>query len=439
MTRTRCTLVGFLLLTAALLGCAGDTRVDTPPEEPGPATPGSREPSQFTLPDPTIWFVEGILSHPDLELDRPTALVFGPDGRLYVGELTGRILAITLDDHEVIDVEFIEAVPPLQFVLGMAFNPHEPPDPITLYVSHTALFEGEEGEPYPGTVSKLIGPDFERVDLITGLPVSTVEHGTNGLAFDSDGRLLIAQGGTTNAGLPSERHARHETPLSAAILVADITDPDFDGAVRYDPPGEASPTVNQVGGDVRVYASGFRNPFDLVAHSNGRIYATENGPNIPDGPQALSCDEPGPDPWTPDELILVLEGHYYGHPNPNRGRFAERECVFRAPDDDSGQRTPPIATLGYSTSANGMAEYTVDTFGGSMRGDLVYVEWVTGRVMRVVLSEDGSAVESISQLTQREFDQPLDVTVGPDGTLYIAEFQGDRIAFLRPGPSALLE
>jgi glucose/arabinose dehydrogenase len=306
---------------------------------------------------------------------------------------------------------------------------------VTLYVSHTQLYVAD-GFPYTGTISRLTGPDFAREDIVSGLPVSVQEHGTNGIAFDAQGRLYIAQGGTTNAGVASNRHTRPETPLSGAVLLADLTDPSFDGAVTYLPPDQVTEAVRQISGDVRVFAAGFRNPYDVVAHSNGKVYATDNGANPGDGPMSASCAQDGGDIWAPDELNLIIDGGYYGHPNRNRGQSDLRQCVYRLPDDTSGESVPPIATLAYSASANGLAEYTSDSFGGLMRGDLIYVEWVRQRIWRVDLSDDGATVLSISQLVPGEFEQPLDVAVGPDGTVYIAEFLGDQISYLAPVASS---
>lgn len=49
---------------------------------------------------------------------------------------------------------------------------------------------------------------------------------------------------------------------------------DFNGAIQYNQNGDVMP-----GSGVRVFASGLRNPYDLVLHSNGRLYGTDNGPN----------------------------------------------------------------------------------------------------------------------------------------------------------------
>ncbi len=167
-----------------------------------------------------------------------------------------------------------------------------------------------------------------------------------------------------------------------------------------------------------------------MLHSNGRIYATDNGPN--NGSQSLTCATQGPAVPAPDELNLVIEGRYYGHPNRNRGRFDERQCSYHSAEDNSGDTTPPIANLGYFTSANGMVEYTSDAFGGRMQGDLVYVEWAKGAIWRVVLADDGTAVESVSRLFPNNLQRPLDVTVGPGGVLYVAEMGASRITYFVP-------
>ncbi len=428
-----------LALWAALAACSDRqaTDPDPPPSDRAVqslplAAPVLNDPSHVAPPDEAVQFRRGTLIENDPAVSAPATLAFGPDGRLYVGQLNGQITALTLEGQRVAGEQVIVPAGVLGNVLGVAFNPADPPDPVTLYVSHTRLYAGEEGAPFAGTVSKLVGPAFEPERLITGLPVSTTEHGTNGLAFDREGRLYIAQGGTTNAGVPSEHDPRPETPLSGAVLVADVSQRDFDGTVHYDPPREASDRVDQGLGDVRVFASGFRNPYDLVVHTNGKIYTTDNGPNAPDGARSLGCDSDGPGPSAADELDLVVKGGYYGHPNRNRGRSDERQCTYHAPDEAPGESTPPLATLAYFVSADGMVEYTSDAFAGRLRGNLIYVEWARGRVWRVMLADDGLSVVSISQLVADTLQQPLDVTVGPDGTVYVAEIGADRISYFAP-------
>ena len=66
-----------------------------------------------------------------------------------------------------------------------------------------------------------------------------------------------------------------------------------------------------------------------------------------------------------------------------------------------------------------------------MQGDLVLAQFVIGNVMRVELSPDGRSVLAVLTIDDG-FSQPLDVTVGPDGTIYVAEYGADQVAFLAP-------
>jgi glucose/arabinose dehydrogenase len=376
-------------------------------------------------------FARGVVG--GFTVPNPTSLAFGPDGRLYVAQMDGAIFALTLDgeQREATDVEVVATDDEFENVLGIAFSPLDDEDPVTLYVSSTKI-NGTPGEdPFLSKVTRLSGAGFtEWEDIITGLPSSTIVHGTNGLAFDSDGRLYIQQGSTTNAGVATAGF-RAETPLSGATLVADIYAPGFDGQVTYDPPGVASATANQVSGDVSVFAYGMRNPYDILVHSNGQIYGTDNGPN-PDGtgPTSTSCDGQGVSPWTLDELNLIVEGGYYGHPNRNRARVDARQCVFHSPEEASGPDwTGPLTLL--PISADGLVEYTSDAFDGEFEGDIFVTSWSTDVVSRIVLSRDGTSVVTNSKVAT-DTEGGVDITMGPDGTLYIAEFSGDRIAYLAP-------
>jgi glucose/arabinose dehydrogenase len=252
---------------------------------------------------------------------------------------------------------------------------------------------------------------------------------TNGIAFDATGKLFIAQGSASDGGLPNPY--LHETPLSGAILVADIHAPGFDGAVTYDPPGPpADFNVNQVGGDVSVYAPGMRNPYDLVLHSNGQMYSTDNG--AMGQLTSLTCSTQGGPTSTWDELNRVIEGDYYGFPNRNRGRTDPRQCTYHPPSEASSDvYTTPLIVLPSHCSCDGLAEYTSDAFGGQMQGDLIYAEWSFGRISRVRLADGGESYLDTTPL-DGGFAAPLDVAVAPNGTIYVAEYSGDVVSYLTP-------
>ena len=66
-----------------------------------------------------------------------------------------------------------------------------------------------------------------------------------------------------------------------------------------------------------------------------------------------------------------------------------------------------------------------------MNGDLIIAQFIRGDVVRVQLSEDGRSVVEIS-VVAGNFDMPLDVTVGPNGTIYVAEFDDNIVSYLAP-------
>jgi len=376
-------------------------------------------------------------------LPRPTSMVWGPDGRLYVTELFGTIHAITLNDARQVVADEIITTLGKRLTLGITVDPLSTPDNVILWVSHSSP-STSNGELNSSMVTRLSDPGFTtRADVITGLPRAIANHAINSLHFGPDGKLYIAQGGNTGAGAPNEANTefgtRAEQPLSAAVLVADVRAPGFDGSCA---------TVENTYGpspcDVVPYATGLRNSYDFVWHSNGFLYAPDNGLGVTGTyPPASSppCEGFGdPTPWTqggdnpgeqPDLLVRLERGKYYGHPNPYRN-----ECVFK---DGSYQGvaplpnyTAPIHILGKSRSADGTIEYKSDAFCGTMKGEILIANYSVGDdITRIRLAADGRSVVSARQLAGG-FDDPLPLAQGPDGTIYVGEFGGSKVTALKP-------
>jgi Domain of unknown function (DUF4347)/Malectin domain/Glucose / Sorbosone dehydrogenase/IPT/TIG domain len=389
-----------------------------------------------------------------------TTGTWGPDGRLYVGTYSGEIKAYTFDDnYNVTATQTITTLTGLynKDILGIAFNPFDNPlDPPKIYVSHSQLY-GNGGSSFPvtqqslysGQVSMLQGPNFATVTpLITGLPVSNHDHGVNGMDFDAAGNLYIAVGGNTNAGIPeSAIGGLPESPLTAAILKAEITKPNFNGAITYTLPNTFvppsgltfNPSTSQVfgdianiapGSDVSVYASGFRNPYDVVWTTKGLLYATNNGANAGFGAVSTSATTQQPYNITDaDELNLVIGGAYYGSPNRNRGRYDPRQNVFYSALDSGipGVVTAPLATTQAST--NGITEYRATTFGGQLRGDLLAQKW-NGSIYNFSLSLDGQSVTKTEILSG--ISDGLDIVTGPGGAILGIDFSDNSITVALP-------
>jgi len=384
----------------------------------------------------------------------PTQATWGPDGRLYVGAITGAIEIYTFDDnYQVTNTQTVSSIAGLSNsnILGIAFNPFDDPaESPKIYVAHSELFAHNGGQgpvtefsPYNGQVSILEGPNFSTVTpLITGLPVSNHDHGINGLTFDNNGDLLIAVGGNTNAGVADNNiGGLPESPLSGAILKANITDPNFNGTVEYElTPGETAPSgfdandqvygelVNVVSGvDVSVFASGQRNPFDIVWTTQDKLYGTDNGANASSafGPASTGANTEKSITGQPDEINLLIEGNYYGHANRNQGRFDPRQYVWYSPND-TGDFTPPLGTVASST--NGISEYRATTFLGEMQGNLLAQKW-NGTLYNAALAADGS-FESLETIIN--VPTALDVLHGPGGAILGIDFTDNQITVSLP-------
>jgi len=140
-----------------------------------------------------------------------------------------------------------------------------------------------------------------------------------------------------------------------------------------------------------------------------------------------------PDKYTNDKVNHIMEGHYYGSPNPVRGikTNSPRECVWHDPDlGSTPDFTAPIVQVPSST--NGIIEWTSDHFDGQLRGNLIASKY-QGVLYRVILKPDGQSV-----IPQSDPPIPLtggmgmDVTQAPDGTLIECRLSSNNLAYHQP-------
>jgi glucose/arabinose dehydrogenase len=270
-------------------------------------------------------------------LVHPTAMAFGPDGRLYVSQDTGEIVSVVRGTRR-----------PRVFATKLVV-------PLGLLWHDRKLYASESGR------VQLFTPNGARRTIVRGLPYK--EHQQDAIVAGPDGRLYLGSGSTCDVCVERDRR-------SAAIL-----------SFRPD------------GSDLRVVASGLRNPYGLVFVGR-TLYATVNGRD------KLGDAEPA------EMVVRIRQGADYGWPDcwPS---YALRKLI-----GSCAGVTPPIAYLEPHSSADGIA---------SWRGDLFVAEW--GEYLhknhgRVVVRIHRGRVTTFAT----GFDHPLALTVGPSGDLLVADW-----------------
>ena len=287
-----------------------------------------------------------------------TSVNIGPDSKLYATTVDGSIVRWTINSDGTLGASqtitsIVDAEGDDRIITGLAFAPGSTASNLVAYVTHTDFNDvttdqpDELGVDFSGKITRLSGANLQTVqDVVTGLPRSIRDHLTNQPSFGPDGRLYVPQGANTAMGQPDAAWGfRNEHLLNAAILAVDV-DAIGSGTVNvhtededpYDPFADDAP--------VTIYATGLRNAYDMAWHSNGRLYVPTNGSaaggNTPQSPQPDSAEfgddridlgENGPFtgdfipglnnvPQTQnDYLFRVVEGGYYGHPNPTRDEW----------------------------------------------------------------------------------------------------------------------
>ncbi|MBC8098903.1 MAG: Ig-like domain-containing protein, partial [Armatimonadetes bacterium] len=404
------------------------------------------------------------------------------NNQLYATTGIGSIHRWNIQADGTVNTEFNINLFPDRIIIGIDFDPTSTIGNPIIWVTHNRGFQLGSGKHFTGGLSKLTVANFgagnetwTRTDYIVGLPRSFKDHLANSIDFGPDGALYFTQGSISAMGArDSNWDYQPDVLLSAAVLrVA----PAFLNAPRATPLDVTTGEVVPAGGNpantgsqeyladnknyglgssmlgydavtgtvpagkfynpaapgapLTIYATGIRNAYDLLWHSNGQLYVPTNGSaaggRVPVSPvyntttacqnridKATAGNYVGPSiaaPGNPvtqfDYLFRVEPNKYYGHPNPTRC-----EIVLNGGNPTS-QQDPGEAgvTSHYTTgiqpdrnwgayahdflnnkSPNGVIEYRSAAFGPALQGKLLVARYTSGDITMLTLSSSGAIV-----------------------------------------------
>ena len=409
-----------------------------------------------------------------------TSITIGPDNRLYAATVTGEIRRFDINaDGTLANPLTINSVNAAEgasrVIVGLAFDPAATAGNLILWVTH-GVAALQNAPDWTSKISKLTGPTLGTVQhVVVNLPRSAKDHLTNSIAFKAGepAVLYINQGSMSATGAPDNAWSlRAEHLLSGSVLRLDTTKL---GALPLNVKTEDGGSYNPFAANapLTIYATGVRNAYDLVWHSNGDLYVPTNGSaaggNTPATPAPLpaACanriDGPYTGPSVPartsvgtqrDYLFRVVAGGYYGHPNPLRCEWVLNGGNPTSGADSAEVPEYPTGTLpdrnwrgnafdfGEHYSPNGVIEYKNAFFGSALQGKLLVVRYSGGD--DVVALTINPTTRNISALEagapgMTGFVDPLDIVEHVStGNLYVTEHAGQKIVLLRPTAVATL-
>ncbi|MEO7912908.1 MAG: PQQ-dependent sugar dehydrogenase [Roseiflexaceae bacterium] len=338
-----------------------------PPQEsrtaaPVPSTPAADFPIDTAVTVPPGYRAEIYAQG----LAQPTALTFGPDGRLYVAQLSGEIVA--MEGPGAVAQVYIRG---LERPLGLVWRGTD------LYVmSQGTLSIFPNSGAAPG----------KRRDLLIGIPTAGMQN--NNIILGRDDWLYVGIGSLCD-------HCRPDNPISGQIR-------------RIKPDGS----------NWQTYATGLRNSFGLTVAPDGTLWATDNGrEDLPPG-------------LPPEELNQIVAGGDYGWPrcysdrvpDPQGGGTASNCAATIVPVASFPAHTSPVGLVFY-TGGTFAPEDNGALFVG-LAGAWDRLPEHGRRIVRVHL-RDRAPTETSDWSTG--WGRPISLINAPNGTLLVADLDRGTI------------
>ena len=417
----------------------------------------------------------------DEDITDGTQLDVGPDGRVYYLERSASQLKIFDPVADIVkDAGAIPSVPGLgQGLLGLALDPG--------FVENRWLYVYRHVEGLNAHLSRFTLDANDQVDLtsekiLLTVPNSGVDHNGGGLAMRSNGDLYLAIGANDMPHFDGHYGSRNPTPLGLPLQIdSEATTqnsnsflgkvlrihPEPDGTYSIPEGNMFPPGTPQTLPE--ILTMGHRNAFHIkVDDVTGQVLEGDVGP---DGLE----DDPERGPRGYDEFNLITGPANFGWPyciGPNlpyndvdavtgtgSGEpFDCRNLVNRSPYNTGleklGAASEPLVWYPYGVGDD-FPEMSEAWAGGTDGGRLAIpgplyrpfegsriplffssswfiADWARNWLKNLILDEQGEPLRIQRFVPDRGTQAPMDMDIGPDGSLYVLEWGGQTIPFGNP-------
>ncbi|MPZ18829.1 MAG: hypothetical protein GEV06_13075 [Luteitalea sp.] len=381
---------------AASLGAEGAAPGNVEAPSPGDADPAARSAAEtsaaITLPDGTRLRAQTVVAN----LDRPSAVAFGPDGRLFIAERAGRVLAF--DETQLLDATVLEGVAATgdAGVLGLTLHPDFAGNRL-VYIVDTTLSADRTLSYRLSRFREVNGLLGERLILLDGIPATAADAGAV-IRFGPDRRLYVSFG-----------RAGPEVSASRSSYNGSLLRLDDDGSTPDDNPW-SSP----------VYSVGHHTPrgFDWDPLT-GELWEVERVGTAR------------------DELNRIQPGGDYGDEQAAETNGRQRAGTVA-----------PVVAWPAALGPSGAAIYD-GTLIESLRGDLLIAALEGEDIVRVRFDpRDRARATATERLLQGRFGPIAGIEVAPNGAIYfvtatrrddVASAHDDRLIRLVPASTEALD
>ncbi|MDO5682527.1 MAG: PQQ-dependent sugar dehydrogenase [Propionibacteriaceae bacterium] len=388
-----------LLMSLGLAACSTTTQPD-PGVQQAPTATASASPSATASPETAAPEVTGFDVREVATLSNPWAMAFLPGtDQLLITQKSGELLLRDRTSGATITVEGAPSVVDAgqggfgDVVPGPTFQ--------TDHMIYLSWVEAGSG----GTSGAVIGT--ARLDSagttarLTDLTVIWRQDKTTGsghfshrMVFSPDGQHLFVTSGDRQKMEPAQDLS---TNLGKILRL------NFDGS-----PAAGNPFADRGGVSAEIWSYGHRNPLGIAFDADGRLWASEMGPQ------------------GGDEINLIVEGRNYGWPRASNGsHYGGGEIPDHAPGD--GFEAPKVS-WNPSISPGSLMIYSGDRF-AAWRGD-AFVGALSGQAL-IRVDLDG---ENATKADEWDMGQRIRAVVqAPDGGIWLLEDGGNgRLLELMP-------